>query len=496
MNTKTLEEAVSYFKQNQGFDRIMKKMKNKYQSFERETPGTIIIEKPTKMEREALSGFMKKDYSKNKNISISLKKFQTRLDETRFSGVTIKQILEEYFGEEIVSNKEQKIRKRQEFEVFINNIKKYCNYVETVETIDEISNRNADEIVKIKKEYHKDKENLERELIKAIRAIENLPENQESLPIFAAKVNGDPHSLDRNKLAGQFFLKFLILKENGQKIEEQNICKENNCIQNKTNKVDKNDIEKSENENGAKKRLEIVNKRKTKTTEEIAEIYYNNNVLIDEMSNMVLVRNLVALKNGHVHEGWQAFYNRHEAIQVTLYNLSQIDEISTKIDEYKYKNVKSNKVDETNIKIQNLDKCLIVENPGVFTNIIQDGRLKTIPIVCTYGQVKLAGLILLSKLVEAGMQLYYSGDIDPEGMQIADKLKQRFRNNITLVGFNEKTYKKNKSKVILSEIRLKKLEGLKDEKLKEIAKLLQQDKVAAYEELNIKELKEMVEKWR
>ena len=38
--------------------------------------------------------------------------------------------------------------------------------------------------------------------------------------------------------------------------------------------------------------------------------------------------------------------------------------------------------------------------------------------------------------------------------------------------------------------------SLKDEKLKEIAKLLQQDKVAAYEELNIKELKEMVEKWR
>ena len=378
--------------------------------------------------------------------------------------------------------------------MFIKNIKKYCNYVETVETIDEILNKNADEIVKIKKEYYKDKENLKGELIKAIRAIENLPENQESLPIFAAKVNGDPHSLDRNKLAGQLFLKFLILKKNGLKIEEQNICKDNKCIQNQTNKIDKNDIEKSENENGAKKRLEIVNKRKTKTTEEIAEIYYNNNVLIDEMSNMVLVRNLVALKNGQVHEGWQAFYNRHEAMQVTLYNLSQIDEISTKID--KYKNFKSNKVDETNSKIQNLDKCLIVENPGVFTDIIQDSSLKSIPIVCTYGQVKLAGLILLSKLVEAGTQLYYSGDIDPEGMQIADKLKQRFRNNITLVGFDEKTYKKNKSKVILSEIRLKKLEGLKDEKLKEIAKILQQDKVAAYEELNIKELKEMIEKWK
>ena len=115
--------------------------------------------------------------------------------------------------------------------------------------------------------------------------------------------------------------------------------------------------------------------------------------------------------------------------------------------------------------------------------------------MCTYGQVKLAGLILLSKLVEAGIQLYYSGDIDPEGMQIADKLKERFKNNIVLVGFDEKTYNKNKSNVKLSDIRLKKLEGLKDEELRKTAQILYQDKVAAYEELNIEELKEMIGKW-
>ena len=150
-------------------------------------------------------------------------------------------------------------------------------------------------------------------------------------------------------------------------------------------------------------------------------------------------------------------------------------------------------VDEVKV---GLGKCLIVENPGVFANIIQDEELKEIPMVCTYGQVKLAGIILLRKLVEEGVELYYSGDIDPEGMQIADKLKKRFGNKLTLIGFDEETYKKNKSNVSLSEIRIKKLDGLKDAHLQETAELLKQDKVAAYEELNIDGLKKIVKKWR
>ena len=496
MNTNTLEEAVSYFKQNRGFDRMIKKMKSKYQSFERETPGTIIIEKPTKMEKEALSGFMKKDYSRNKNISISLRKFQERLDETRFSGATIKQILEKYFEEEIVSNKEQKTREKQEFEKFIEEIKKYCSYVETVEIIDEIFSKDANERIKIKKEYHKSKENLETELKRAIKAIENLPEKQESLPIFAAKINGNPHSLDRNQLAGQLFLKFLIIKENRQFIEMQGVCKieaEKKYNNFKETIKEENSSQSLDYKKEKIKKYSIIeNKRKPRTTEEIAEIYYNNNLFIDEMSNMVLVRNLIAIKNGQIHKGWQAFYNMNEAMQVTLYNLSKIDEIRTNIEKNKRFNLE--RCGEIQIK-NHPDKCLIVENPGVFANIIQDDSLKTIPIVCTYGQVKLAGLILLSKLVEAGTQLYYSGDIDPEGMQIADKLKEQFKNNIVLVGFDEKTYNKNKSNVKLSDMRLKKLEGLKDEELRKTAQILYQDKVAAYEELNIEELKETIGKW-
>lgn len=529
VNQEILEEAVKYFKDNRGFDRMMKKMKEKYHSFEREAPGTIVIEKPSQAEKEALSGFMKKDYSRNKNISINLKKFQGRLDETRFSGVTVKEILEQYFGGEIISNKEQKKREKQDLQDFMQNIKDYCKCTETVDIIDEMLSKTADELARIKREYHRDKMGLEIELKKAINAIENLPEKQESLPIFAAKVNGDPHSLDRNRLARQIFLKLLIAKNklvmkqrSGYQVYDykEGCCRiddsyEEDCYK-KTGIELKHTLREDVYKEEVKpKDFNVENRKKHRNdTEEIAEIYYNNNILIDEMSNMVLVRNLIALKSGQVHEGWKAFYDRHEAMQVTLYNLSQVDEVRTNANsqQNKIKMEKSNigliegtdskstiilnETERNNFeKYLKIKKCLIVENPGVFANIIQEEELKEIPMVCTYGQVKLAGIILLRKLVEEGVELYYSGDIDPEGMQIADKLKKRFGNKLTLIGFDEETYKKNKSNVSLSEIRLKKLDGLEDVELRKTAELLKQDKVAAYEELNIDGLKKIVKKW-
>ena len=61
-NNELLEEAVKYFKSNKGFKRMMERMKKKYVSFDRETPGNIMIENPSKEEKEAISGFMKKNY--------------------------------------------------------------------------------------------------------------------------------------------------------------------------------------------------------------------------------------------------------------------------------------------------------------------------------------------------------------------------------------------------------------------------------------------------
>ena len=112
--------------------------------------------------------------------------------------------------------------------------------------------------------------------------------------------------------------------------------------------------------------------------------------------------------------------------------------------------------------------------------------------VCTYGQVKLAGIILLDLLVKAGFKIYYSGDIDPEGMHIADKLKNRYGENLEFFGFDEETYFRNIADVKISSERLNKLKTI--ENLKDLCWNVEKNKKTAYEESNIENIVQFIGK--
>lgn len=407
--------------------------------------GAIILDNPTLEEKEAISGFMKKDYSKSKSITVNLKKFQKRLDETRFQGVTIKDLLENYYNENILSNQKLEEIYNEKLNIFFEEILLNFKNKKSANILNKILFEKSENYIKIKSDYNKNNKILKESLISVMKGIDNLPKYPQSLPIFSTNITGNPHYFDKNNLAGKLLIIFL-----------------------------------EENE---------PEKIKRKNVEELSELYYKNNLLIDEMSNMVLGVNLI----GHVerskemqqefreeykcdvnyefkqevqydvHQGWLEFYKKHEPFQITLYNLTKVKRI------------------ETNIK-----KCLVVENPAVFTALISDENMRDFPIVCTYGQVKLAGIILLDYLVKSGTTLYYSGDIDPEGMLIADRLKNRFKESLKFIGFDIKTYLLNKSNVKISDSRLKKLKLLKDKELQILAEMVEQETTAAYEEKNIR----------
>lgn len=421
-----------------------------------------MLDNPTLEEKEALSGFMKKDYSKSKSITVNLKKFQKRLDETRFVGVTIKDLLENYYKENILSNQKLEEIYNKKLNLFFEEILFEFKNKKSANILNKILLEKSENYIKIKSDYNKNNKILKESLISVMKAIDNLPKNPQSLPIFATNITGNPHYFDRNNLAGKLLIIFL------EEIEPEKI--------------------------------------KRKNAEELSELYYKNNLLIDEMSNMVLAVNLIgyvqaeyAKNEGYqeipkeakddvkyetqyevhqenydefqpkvqyeVHQGWLEFYKKCEPFQITLYNLTKIKRVETE-----------------------QKRCLVVENPAVFTALISNEKMRDFPIVCTYGQVKLAGIILLDYLVKSGTTLYYSGDIDPEGMLIADRLKSRYKDNLQFIGFDEKTYKSNKSTVKISDSRLKKLKLLKDKTLQVLAQMVEQEGIAAYEEMNVMEI--------
>lgn len=98
-----IDECVQYFKENKGFKRIFDAFKSKYQSLGA-VGGTVVVKKLTDDEKSALSGLLRKDFSKNESVAIKMLDFQKALEHTRFKETKLDDILKLYFNDELISN--------------------------------------------------------------------------------------------------------------------------------------------------------------------------------------------------------------------------------------------------------------------------------------------------------------------------------------------------------------------------------------------------------
>lgn len=103
-------------------------------------------------------------------------------------------------------------------------------------------------------------------------------------------------------------------------------------------------------------------------------------------------------------------------------------------------------------------------------------------LICSNGQINLSTLVILDMLIENDCKLYYSGDFDPEGLLIADKLLERYKNKIATLFYTENDYLSILSNEIISDKRLKQLDKIKNQELKSVAECMKKEKRAAYQE--------------
>ena len=162
-----------------------------------------------------------------------------------------------------------------------------------------------------------------------------------------------------------------------------------------------------------------------KTNLEQNEILYRAGLYQDGISNYCSVARLQAFnENNQPHLGWAGFYDSYEALNVNMDNLLHIHFITC------------------------CDRAYIVENPSVFQALlkkIKKEKIKKIGLVCTNGQLNYSAYLLLDILVNSNIEIYYSGDMDPEGLLIADKIKQRYP-SIKLWCYDVSQYEISKSK--------------------------------------------------
>lgn len=191
-----------------------------------------------------------------------------------------------------------------------------------------------------------------------------------------------------------------------------------------------------------------------KTNLEQNEILYRAGLYQDGISNYCSVARLQAFnENNQPHLGWTGFYDSYEALNVNMDNLLHIHFITC------------------------CDRVYIVENPSVFQALlkkIKKEKIEKIGLVCTNGQLNYSAYLLLDILVNSNIEIYYSGDMDPEGLLIADKIKQRYP-SIKLWCYDVRQYEISKSKEQATDQRMHMLDALKDETLIRIGKCISEN---------------------
>lgn len=133
------------------------------------------------------------------------------------------------------------------------------------------------------------------------------------------------------------------------------------------------------------------------------------------------------------------------------------------------------------------DVLYVFENPSVFSEVLSKTSNEKPSLLCTSGQLKLASLVFLDKVVQNVDKIYYSGDIDPEGISIAYKLKKRYKDKLVYWRFDLPSYYKSKSNIKFDDRRKKQLETIDDEELRPLIKEVLNCGCCGYQEVLIED---------
>ena len=416
MNEQLLKEAINYFKKDEVYKKLFTKFYKKYESIGH-FGGRISLNSFSEKEKEKLKGFIN---IKLDAKSIAWKAMEEGLKNSKFEKLSWEDIIENCLGKKLISKKELEQKRQEEKESFFANIIEKNKENIGIKWFEETIKQKKNVYFSIIQRYNADREKLSRNLEFFFTGLCLLPifkddGIEETLPIFATNVTGNPHSYDEGSFLEKLLLSFLENYYDFTKEEE-----------------------------------ESPSEYKSRILERVS-------IIKDELSNDVLIYGIRALDiNNNYHSGVEGFYILQEPLKLSIYNLGKIKKLFAQE-----------------------ERVYIIENPAVFLEFIKRHPQKTA--LCGNGQIRRAVLIAIELFTEDTV-FYYSGDFDPEGLLIADKLKKRYKQRLKFWKYDVEIYRNHMSDVVLDKFRLKKLELLESEELKDISREILKYKRALYQE--------------
>lgn len=387
--------------------------------------GSILIKNPSKEIRRLIEGFFYFKNFKGETLSFSIEDFRKRLEELGYIDIDLKELTNQYFGEVLLSKEEQKRLLNEEIELFFSKL-----------------------VSKLKES------NLQEEYItKYIEIVKNnyfdkgkLKEQEEELQklYYCGMAIYDRITADTP-------IKIAFL---GEKITK-----------------DPHYFDKGIKGSLLVKLLKLFNNIEVDEdlteTEKAQEIFYQSKIEVNTISNYLTAYGIKLFTKAGEIKAYSEFIKNNLLYNIPLEHLKDV------------------------IKVQAKSKNIfIVENEMVFVRLYEYFRgKKDVALICTSGQLRLASLVLIDLLLKEDYQIYYSGDIDPEGIGILNRVIQKSGNKVIPWRVDLETYLKyEKNENPISETSLKKLTSIKDTRFQELILAIEDIKKACYQESFIKEL--------
>lgn len=286
-----MNEALNYFQEDSGFESLFILFKKKYESLGR-IGGTVKVDGFNETELIAIARFFGITLVEvKKKGTISLIDFEKQLKRTRFSNIDLKELLEAYFKEPLISNKERKRLELEQQERFVTRL---IDEFPRLEFWLEYLKRRTPDTFWIYRLMQENPEDFKLKAYYLERAFRCLPQHFERLPLFSQRITRDPHAFDMNTNLGKLLLHLLAVNLN---LDESVVLP-----------VD---------------------------TESINNLLFEYRLLRDDITNYVTCANLLAERESELHPLWVAAVKTESVMNIPLRELLNLTRIYPKNEEKK-----------------------------------------------------------------------------------------------------------------------------------------------------------------
>ena len=268
--------CAAYFKGHPGYRRILEQMLCKYQSYGRPA-GQICLSDATEAECAASQALFGRPFVPP--LFIKLQAFDEALQQTKFQGVTLKELLEAYFDTTRLTKKELRSQTDRSFSQMLADAAAEARSEACRDWLAGLSDKSGGYLLLRKALRDGTAGAALRQTCRGVDWLEAHAGETVRLAVLSAHATSDPHALDGDRLAGKLFLHYLAAREG---------------------------------------------RAFSTVAEERDLLYFDGGILCDSIASSVTQVGLILCAGDEEHPAFRAFRQRHESCTLTLMNLSAL----------------------------------------------------------------------------------------------------------------------------------------------------------------------------